>query len=83
MPMFGVGPVPAGFLPEADFSVSGDFIHGSSITITGSGFGSKLQAAPVLWDFGDDVWVNGVENLTHAGKVDGDAVPVDGAGTPA
>ena len=31
-------------------SVSGTFGHNQSVTISGSGFGTKAQAAPVLWD---------------------------------
>ena len=30
--------------------VSGSFNHKAIVTITGSGFGSKSQAAPVVWD---------------------------------
>jgi hypothetical protein len=30
--------------------VSGTFAHKASVTISGSGFGSKAQAAPVVWD---------------------------------
>lgn len=30
--------------------VSGSFLHGGSLTITGSGFGTKAAAAPTLWD---------------------------------
>lgn len=71
------------FIPESGFSVSGDFTHGGSITITGpGGFGTKVQAAPVLWDFGNDVWVNGVNNTHHSTFTDGQAVPTDLSGTP-
>ncbi len=31
-------------------SVSGAFTHGSTVTISGSGFGTKSTAAPVVWD---------------------------------
>lgn len=38
-------------------SVSGSITHNSPVIITGSGFGSKATAAPVVWDncSGDDV----------------------------
>lgn len=34
--------------------VSGTLTHGQSITISGSGFGTKTQAAPVAWDNWED-----------------------------
>jgi hypothetical protein len=39
----------AGAAPAVQ-QVSGTFNHKASVTITGSGFGSKSQAAPVVWD---------------------------------
>ena len=38
------------FAAPAVSSVNGTLIHGSSITISGSGFGAKSQAAPAVWD---------------------------------
>lgn len=35
-------------------NVAGKVSHGSSITISGSGFGTKSPAAPILWDTFDD-----------------------------
>ena len=29
---------------------TGNLVHGSSLTVTGSSFGTKSQAAPILWD---------------------------------
>ena len=74
MALFGLGPVPAesNFTPESGFSVSGNIAHGSSITITGTGFGAKPQVAPVIWDMGAEVFIDGVENTAHAALNDGD-----------
>ncbi len=33
-------------------AVSGNIVHGSSVTINGTGFGGKSQAAPLVWDDG-------------------------------
>lgn len=33
-------------------SSSGDLVHGSSFTVTGTGFGAKSGSAPDLWDYG-------------------------------
>lgn len=71
MIMLGTG---IGFLPESGFSVAGLTSHGSSITITGSGFGSKPQAAPIVWDMGAEVYIDGVEDTAHAVLADGAAV---------
>ena len=34
-------------------SAAGSFIHGQNITISGSGFGTKNPAAPLMWDDGE------------------------------
>lgn len=38
------------------------FSHGNILVISGSGFGSKRQAAPVLFDHGSHAWENGERN---------------------
>jgi hypothetical protein len=55
-------------------SVSGDFEHGSAVTISGSGFGSKSPAGPVLWDTVDN-------QAAYSGLSDGDDIP-SSAGYP-
>src|SRR5690554_5160193 len=45
-----------------------------TLTIQGSGFGVKAQAAPVLYDHTDSVWENGVENLHQSSFLDGQIV---------
>jgi len=35
-------------------SVSGIVEHGQTITVTGSSFGGKNPAAPLIWDDGED-----------------------------
>jgi hypothetical protein len=44
--------------------VSGEAAHGSTVTMSGEGFGSKAQAAPVLFDFGGFAYENGIKNIT-------------------
>ncbi len=61
-----------GFSAEAGFSISGEIAHGNSVIITGSGFGTKAQAAPAVWDMGQEVFIDGVENTAHAALNDGD-----------
>lgn len=53
----------------------GAFDQGSSILITGAGFGTNPQAAPVLWDSGLDVYENGVKNTYRQGLIDGALIP--------
>ena len=50
-------------------SVSGIITQGSTITISGSGFGSKSPAAPVLWDTVDN-------QSAYSSLGDGDDIPV-------
>ena len=50
---------------------SGTFDHKSLVTIKGSGFGSKPQAAPVLWDTVDNI-------STYGALSNGDAIPMGG-----
>ena len=46
-------------------SASGTLSHGSTLTITGSGFGAKVPAAPVKWD--DFEWGTPGQPLTNNG----------------
>lgn len=55
-------------------SVSGSLDHNRSVTISGSGFGSKPQAAPFLWDTVDNI-------AAYGGIANGQAIPV-GSGYP-
>ena len=49
--------------------VSGTVLHGNSIAITGTGFGTKSPAAPVLWDTIDN-------QSAYSSLDDGDDIPV-------
>ena len=51
-------------------SVSGSFIHGQNITISGSGFGAKNPAAPLMWDDAEDRTVNDESSVLNKGWVD-------------
>lgn len=51
-------------------------ISNNSITINGSGFGQKSQAAPVLWAFGQDIKENGLPVNKERNTNIGQAVPV-------
>jgi hypothetical protein len=59
------------------FSVSSVVDNGATITIQGSGFGTKPQAAPILWIFGDDVRNNGAA-VVYPSVSDGDSVAATG-----
>jgi hypothetical protein len=54
-----------------DDGVAGDFVDGESYVITGSGFGTKTTAAPILWD--------NITNSDYGTITDGATVP-DGSG---
>lgn len=66
------------FLPELVWgapvieSISGTLGNGQSITVYGSGFGSKDQARPQLWDTVDN-------QVTYQALTDGDTIPSGGA----
>jgi hypothetical protein len=47
--------------------VTGTLTHGSSVTISGSGFGTKTTAAPVSWE----TWETGGSNLTAVDNIHG------------
>lgn len=54
--------------------------HGSDLTITTDGtydFGSKTQAAPVHWQFGDEIYINGVSRTDGANVWGGTTDVVD------
>jgi hypothetical protein len=56
--------------PPAITGVSGTFSHGQSITISGSSFGTKTHAGPMLWDDFDNAAsgsVGGREPAVHQG----------------
>jgi hypothetical protein len=51
---------------------------GNTLTITTDGtysFGTKAQAAPILWAFGSEIYENGVLNTSESALNTGDAVP--------
>lgn len=51
---------------------------GNALTITTDGtydFGTKPQAAPVLWVFGSEIYENGVLNTSEAALNDGEQIP--------
>ena len=56
--LFGVGAILLGFAAGMQaslatplpVSVSGTLNHGATVTISGSGFGAKATAAPLVWD---------------------------------
>lgn len=53
-------------------SISGTIDHGQSVIAYGSGFGSKAQASPVLWDTVDN-------QSTYASVSNGDTIPTGGS----
>jgi hypothetical protein len=50
------------------------FVDGASYTITGTGFGTKTPAYPILYDRGDTVYTNGVEAQPYTTTADGATV---------
>lgn len=48
----------------------------STVTINGSGFGDKTQAAPIMWVFGDDIRLNGRQVSLEANLSPGDMIPI-------
>ena len=74
---FVLGASPATATPTitgVDITPSPDLTYGSTITITGSGFGSKAQAEPILYDTVDAAYENGVLNLKHSQLSNGDLI---------
>src|SRR5690349_23122825 len=77
----------AGAAPSVT-AADGKFDHKASVTITGSGFGTKASAAPVIWDdaSGSDIlskWdlatpnTNAAYNLNYRAPQRGIALPHD------
>ena len=54
----------------------------TTITVQGSGFGEKSQAAPVLFDQVDSSYENGTLNENYQTLTDGAKVPATGKGQP-
>ena len=54
--------------------LSGSVAHGGAITITGSGFGAKSQAAPLVWDTASEQFVNGTNLNAYSGISDGSTI---------
>ena len=57
-----------------DAPPSTELAQNSTITITGSGFGSKAQAAPILYDTVDMAYENGILNDKHSQLSNGDII---------
>lgn len=51
-------------------------VSDNTITIYGTGFGTKDQPAPILWAFGEDIKENGIQVNKERGVTFGSAVPV-------
>ena len=51
--------------------LSGSVAHGGAITITGTGFGTKSQAAPLVWDIASEQFVNGTNQNAYSGIANG------------
>jgi hypothetical protein len=66
--------------------VSGTVTHGSTITISGTGFGTKsnpaqtVSAAPLAWDIVSEQYVGGVNKNAYAGLTDGSSLNTTGGG---
>jgi hypothetical protein len=54
--------------------VTGTVSNGSTLTIAGSGFGAKAQAAPLMWDVTAQQYANGTNLNTYSGAEDGTAL---------
>lgn len=61
--------------------VQGEVSDGGHLRISGSAFGNKGQASPILFDQVDVVWSNGNRSEPYAHLADGDTVPT-GDGFP-
>ena len=62
----GVAPLALG--APAISGVSGTLSSGQTVTISGSGFGTKPQAAPLLWDDFEQGTAGGLEGLERLGR---------------
>ncbi len=63
------------FSAEAGFGGSGNTSDGSTFTITGSGFGTKSQAAAKVFDTFDTYYDNGTAETPYSALNDGDTIP--------
>ena len=66
-------PAPPSGPPSSVDGVSGTASHGNSLTITGTSFGTKSHAGPMLFDDFDDASatnINGREPQIHQGNLD-------------
>ena len=79
-----VGDKPEGATSGGDATLSwsapSGLADGNTVTITTDGtydFGTKSQAAPVLWAFGSEVYENGVANSAEVGLSNGDSAATD------
>ena len=61
-----------GWAAPAINSVSGTIGHNQSVTISGSGFGSKPKPSPILWDTVDNI-------PSYSGLSDGATIPMGGS----
>lgn len=66
--------------PVVENVTANGLVHGDVITIQGKGFGSKAQAAPVLYDMGAVTYENGKLSSKQSGFADFQEVSSDGAG---
>lgn len=74
----GSGGSPSGsFVGEPGFAATGSFGDGEIITVTGEGFGTKTQAAPIFFDTVDNPLINGVRSDRYDGLPSGTEVPTD------
>lgn len=64
-----------GFSAEAGFSISGEIVDGNTVTISGTGFGTKAQAAPKVFDTFDIYYNNGIAETPYSALNDGDTIP--------
>src|SRR5690554_62000 len=66
--------------PVVNNVVANGLAHGDVITIQGKGFGTKAQAAPVLYDMGAVTYENGKLSCKQSGFADFQEVSRDGVG---
>lgn len=59
-------------------SAQGALVDGGELVVSGFGFGDKAQAAPIIFDTQDEVWLNGNMTKPYAGLSHGDSFPTGG-----
>lgn len=52
-------------------------VNATTVTVNGSAFGAKPQAAPVMWVFGDDIRLNGKKVSIETNVSTGSVVPIN------